>query len=313
MPRLTLGFVKSVLIISCVCLNFRPISATAEQPETGDGPPLPVHTIEGGGGAAITPIAYLVNPGPEGTRFGKPAVSYTYLDLKDKDLQTFSITSTIAQRLELGYAAGFMDLGTLPGDLFNATGVSIADDLIVHNLTARFKLIDENQFNAFTPALTVTAHYKNNDEIDDVDNSLGGALTSLGYDANDGVDFVATATKAWPNFFGRTAITTLGLRYSEAIWNGYLGFSDNYKLTAEANVIILLPHNLFIGYEYRGMPNAIDKLGGLIRDETDWHAMDLGWIANDQLSLVLFYGIVGNIVNTPDVDAAWAVQAKFEF
>lgn len=40
------------------------LAATAAEPAPGDGPPLPVHTIEGGGGAAITPIAYLVNPGP---------------------------------------------------------------------------------------------------------------------------------------------------------------------------------------------------------------------------------------------------------
>ena len=289
------------------------LAATAAEPAPGDGPPLPVHTIEGGGGAAITPIAYLVNPGPEGTRVGRPAVSYTYLDLDDKTLQTFSVTNTLFRRLELGYAAGLLDLGTLPRDILGATGVPIADDLVVHNLSARFLAVEENQYGPLTPALTATAHYKNNDEIDDINQQLGGALSTLGYASNDGVDFVMTASKAWPNFFAQTLITTLGLRYSEAIWNGYLGFTDDYKLSVEANAVLLLPHNFFLAYEYRGMPDAIGELGTLIRQETDWHAADLGYIASDQLTVVLFYGHVGNLVNTQDVDAAWALQAKFEF
>ena len=303
----TAGTLRILLILSASLLSHYVHASD-------DGPPLPVHTIEGGGGAAITPIAYLVNPGPEGTKIGKPAFSYTYLDLKDKNLHTFSVTSTLFQRLELGYAAGRLDLGTLPRDLFTATGASVADDLLVHNLTARYMAVTENQFNEYTPALTLTAHYKYNDEIEGIDDRLGGVLTGLGYDSNDGVDFVLTASKAWPDFlFGQTVITTFGLRYSEAIWNGYLGFSDDYKLTAEANAVVLLPHNLFFAYEYRGMPDNISELGNLVRDETDWQAIDLGWIANDQLSVVLFYGVVGNLVNSKDVDAAWALQVKFEF
>ena len=42
-------------------------------PAAQKGPPLPFHVIEGYGGGGITPIAYLVNPGPEGCFWGKPA------------------------------------------------------------------------------------------------------------------------------------------------------------------------------------------------------------------------------------------------
>ena len=44
-------------------------------------PPLPVHTVEGVGGGAITPMAYLVNPEPEGAVFGKPSVGLTYVNI----------------------------------------------------------------------------------------------------------------------------------------------------------------------------------------------------------------------------------------
>ena len=45
----------------------------APEPAAKSGPPLPVHTTEGYGGGAITPTAYLVNPGPKGQVFGLPA------------------------------------------------------------------------------------------------------------------------------------------------------------------------------------------------------------------------------------------------
>lgn len=308
-------YVRSMMRLSFYTfVSFILLSAFVQSEASSDGPPLPVHTIEGGGAAAITPIAYLVNPGSEGTQFGKPAFSYTNLDLKDKRLQTFSITSTLFQRFELGYAAGRLSLGTLPGDLFDATGADVEDDLLVHNVIGRFAAIQENQFGPYTPAVTLTAHYKYNDEIEDIDDALSGALSALGYDSNDGVDFALTATKAWSNaLFGQTVITTVGARYTQAIWNGYLGYSDDYELTAEGNAVVLLPNNLFFAYEYRGMPDNIDELGSLVRDETDWHAVDLGWMPNKNTSVVLFYGVVGNLVNTNDVDAAWALQAKFEF
>ena len=47
-------------------------AAAPEEP-----PPLPFHSIEGVGGGAITPMAYLVNPGDECHVFGKPAVALT--------------------------------------------------------------------------------------------------------------------------------------------------------------------------------------------------------------------------------------------
>jgi len=307
------SFLTTALTILLVAIAVLLATAAVADEAQGDGPPLPVHTIEGGGGAAITPIAYLVNPGPAGTQFGLPAASFTYLHLLDKDLKTFSVTSTLFHRLELGYAAGLLDLGTLPRDIFSATGITIPNDLIVHNFSARLLAIQENQFGPLTPALTFAAHYKYNDEIDNINQDLGGALKTLGYDSNDGVDFMATATKAWPNFFGQTLITTFGLRVSEAIWNGYLGYCDNYHVTAEANAVLLLPHNFFLAYDYRGIPDAIKELGPLIRKETDWHAADLGWIANNNLSFVLFYGHVDNLVNSDNVDYAWALQVKYEF
>ncbi|NKB37642.1 MAG: DUF3034 family protein [Gammaproteobacteria bacterium] len=277
-------------------------------------PPLPVHTIEGGGGGAITPIAYLIDAGENSETFTSPSISSTYLYLEDKDLTTTSITSTLFKRLEIGYSFGSLDLGTLPRDIENATTVDIQEDsLIMHTFSARGQLITENQFGKYTPSVVLGVQYKYNDRIDDINNRLGGAISSLGYRDNDGIDFSITATKMFPEVMGRPLIATLGVRMSEASWNGYLGFSDDYKMSAEANLVYLLPHNLFVAYEYRGMPDAYDEIPGLINNETDWHAVDLGWMINDKMTLVGFYGVLGNLVNENKVNTAMAIQFKYEF
>lgn len=279
-----------------------------------EGPPLPVHTIEGGGGGAITPIAYLIDGDKANETFTMPSFSSTYLYLEDKDLITTSVTSTFLQRVELGYSFGALDLGTLPDDLRTATGVDIAEShLNMHTFSMRGQLIKENQFGNFTPSVVLGLQYKYNDRIDEINNRLGGALGSIGYDNNSSVDFSLTATKMIPEVFGHPLIATVGLRASEASWNGYLGFSDNYRVSAEANLVYLLPHNIFIAYEYRGMPDAYDEIPGLIHNETDWHAVDVGWIINNRMTLVGLFGVLDNLVNESSVNSAMAVQFKYEF
>jgi hypothetical protein len=109
--------------------------AAVPAPPPEEPPPLPFHSIEGVGGGAITSIAYLVNPGPEGCFWGKPAVSVTYVNLNDKNLDVIAVTETIAGCIELGYAANRLGLGTLPGDIQGATSVDIdRDDVWLRNL-----------------------------------------------------------------------------------------------------------------------------------------------------------------------------------
>ena len=67
------------------------------------GPPLPIHNVEGVGGMAITPMAYLVNPGAKGTQIGLPSFSFTHVHAGSKTVQTFAITQTFLRRFELPF------------------------------------------------------------------------------------------------------------------------------------------------------------------------------------------------------------------
>ena len=131
-----------------------------------EAPPLPFHSIEGYGGGSITPMAYLVNPGSKDDFFGHPSVALSTVFMGQKNLQALSITETLFQRIELGYSLERLGLGTLPGDIRNATGVDIGrDEVWLHNFNVRGLLLEENSFGLPLPAVTVGVHFKTNDGI----------------------------------------------------------------------------------------------------------------------------------------------------
>ncbi|HVT89250.1 MAG TPA: DUF3034 family protein [Tepidisphaeraceae bacterium] len=276
-------------------------------------PPLPFHTIEGYGGGAITPMAYLVNGGSKDQPFGLPAAAFSYVNLGQKDLEALTLTETLYGRLEIGYGVDRLGLGKLPDDIKDATTVDIKrDDVYLHNLNLRFLAIEENRFGAYTPAVTTGVHFKYNEGIDSIDHRLGGALTNIGYDRDWGVDFTATATKTFANVFGRPLILTGGLRASQAAQIGALGFGNDYVFTFEGNVAYLPTDWLLLAYEFRQKSNPYDKIPGLVGDEDNWHAIDASLIIAPHATIVAGYGVFGNLANA-DANSAWWLQFKYEF
>ena len=197
-----------------------PAPAADPAPAPEKGPPLPFHTIEGYGGGAITPMAYLVNPGDDCTLLGKPAAAMSFVGLGSKNLDALTFTETLYGRVELGYGADRLGLGSLPSAIQNATTVEIGhSDEWLHTWSIRGLLIKENDpvlkdllGGLDVPAFTVGVHFKYNDSIADINNKLGGALNTIGYKNATGEDFTFTATKTFAKgFFGKPLITTAGL------------------------------------------------------------------------------------------------------
>lgn len=286
-------------------------AATAEK-----APPLPLHTIDGVGGVVITPIAYLVNPGPEGTIWGLPSASVTYVKANTKNVESAVITETLFGRLELGYAPSRFGVGNLVDDVKSVTGVTIKDNVVLHNLNARFLAVKENSFDLPLPALTFEAQYKYNDGIDKIDKELGGALTNIGYKREDGVDFVLTATKAFPKVFGRPLILSAGVRFSQAEQLGYLGFGDTYKATFEGNVVYLITDHIALATEFRGKAGQYNQIVAgnktLIGVEDDWWTVGAAYIINPHATVTVGYGNFGQLLNTTE-DKGIAFSAKYEF
>jgi hypothetical protein len=279
------------------------------------GTPLPFHTIEGYGGGAITPIAYLVNPGPKNTVFSNPSVAFSYVNLGSKNLEAFTITETLFGRVELGYGADRFDTGNLRKNLLNATHVDVErNDVWLHTFSARVSVLEENAFKQdWLPAFTVGAHLKYNNGIAAINSKLGGALTGIGYRRDYGADFTATFSKMIAKGpFDRPLILSAGLRVSDAANLGFLGFSDKWSPSFEGNIVYLPTDWLLVAYEFRQKSDPYNTIPGLINSEDNWHAVDVSWIVNKHATVVGGFGVFGDLADSK-ADGAWWIQLKYEF
>jgi hypothetical protein len=285
---------------------------------TQAGPPLPFHTIEGVGGGAITPMAYLVNPEPSCALFKKPAVAMSFVNLDDKNLQAMTVTEMIGERIEFGYAANRLGLGDLPDAIQAATPFDIeTSDLWLHHFNLRLLCIEENTevFGLPMPAVTAGVHFKVNDGISGINQRLNGALSAIGYDRASGVDFTLTATKMFKPgqlLLPMPIIMSAGLRESQGAQLGLLGFGDEYHATFEGNIACFLTERIILAYEYRQKASAFGEIPGLIGEEDDWHAIDAAFIVGPQTTLCAGWGNFGLICNN-DCGSAWWLQLKHNF
>ena len=322
--RFRLLFVAAA--IAATCLGARAFAdelldggTVAAPPPAEKGPPLPFITIEGQGGGAITPMAYLVNPAAEGDFLGKPSVAFDTIGLGEKNLNTFMITENFLGRVELGFAADDLSLGSLPGAIQRNTTVDIGrSDVWLYNFSVRGLLVKENaNDNHWVPAITLGAIFKTNEGIRSINQKLGGALESIGYGRENGTDFTLTATKTLPTaFLGKPLILTAGLRESQAAELGFLGFSNTYHASFEGSIAILPFDKWLFAYEFRQKSSPYDTITlnneVIIGAENNWNAFDAAYIVNKHTTVVAGYGIFGNLANAA-ANSDWWLQLKYEF
>lgn len=284
---------------------------------TEKAPPLPIHTIEGVGGLVITPIAYLVNPGPEGTIFGLPSMSTTYVKAGRKNLEAAAITETLFGRVELGYSASRMGIGSLVDDVKQVTNIWIPDYVVLHNVNLRVLALAENSFDLPLPALSLGATYKYNDGISDVNQKLGGLLNTIGYRGNEGVDLTVTTSKTFTETFWHPLLVTAGVRFSEAEQLGYFGFGNKYRATFEGNIAYCIVDWLWLAAEFRGNANAYHQIanpygGNLVGPVDNWWAVGVTALLSRHATVTVGWGHLGSLLNTTE-NKCLGVQAKYEF
>ncbi len=286
------------------------IAQDGEQPS----PPLPLHSVEGAGGHFCTHSAYLVNPAKEGDVLGLPSVGAMYVHLGNgRQLLALTATETLWNRLELGYGWDSFDMGDLPQDIERATGIRIGDRSVdLHNFNARLGLVRDGEFGQpWLPALTVGAHYKYNDTIEDIDDDLMGTLTGIGIEDKDGFDFTLSATKMVTGL-PRPVILSATLRSTEGAHLGLLGFTDEREFVVEGAVCILATDRLFLAAEYRQKPDEYDAVPGLVGGEDDWWTLCAGYIVNDHMTVAGGYAHFGTVLNH-EANSSWGVAIKYEF
>lgn len=264
-------------------------------------------------------MAYLVNPAPEGEIFGKPSVAFDIIGLGEKNLNTFMITENFLGRVEFGFAADDLSLGSLPGAIQRNTTVDIGrSDVWLYNFSVRGLLVKENNNdNHWIPAVTLGAIFKTNEGIRSINQKLGGALETIGYGRENGTDFTLTATKTLPTaFLGKPLILTGGLRESQAADIGFLGFSNTYHASFEGSVAVLPFDKWLFAYEFRQKSSPYDTITlnneTIIGTENNWNAFDAAYIVSNHTTVVAGYGVFGNLANA-DANSNWWLQLKYEF
>ncbi|MGB2862673.1 MAG: DUF3034 family protein [Sedimentisphaerales bacterium] len=284
-------------------------------------PPLPTHNVEGNSGVFITSTAYLANPAEEGSVFGLPSASGTFvwMDNGGKDFESIAVTENIWGNVELGYALERIGLGDWPDAVSKATlgAVHVDNHVLLHNLNTRLMVIKEGGLDlAWMPAVTLGAHFKWNDGLDDIDYQTSGLCGTLGADHDSGTEFTAVATRTITDWLPRPIILSAGLRNSDAIHTGLLGFAGERKTTFEGSFIYFLTDKLLLASEYRQKSDLLDEctIGSehLIKEENDWWDIALAYVFNDRLTVAGGYADFGNVLNHRE-NNSWAIQVKYEF
>jgi len=305
------GFMVLMMLIMLVSLS------AAEEATPQQTPPLPTHVVHGYSGIFITPTAYLANPAAEGEFWGKPSVSTSFAWLRNKNYQSFAVTENILGDIEVGYALERIGLGDWPGEVKAGTGMKIDKVVMVHNFNIRKMVIPEGGFNSvWMPAVTAGVHFKWNDGLTTLDRQLAGTCNLLGADHSFGTEFTLTASKTFAGILPRPFIVSAGLRNSDAIHTGLVGFAGQRRTTFEGNAVYFLTDKLLLAAEYRQKPDFLTQCtaGGkhLIKAENDWWDVCLAYILNAKTTIAGGYADFGNILNTRE-DNVWAVQIKHEF
>ncbi len=282
-------------------------------PQGPKGPPLPLHTIEGTSGGAITGMAYFANPGPPGTNVSLPSASYTFLAAGTKYIHSVAISEVFFERIELSYAWNRVGLGSFPDDVQDALGVNIRDRIYLHNFNLRGILVPEDSFDMWMPQIVGGVHLKVGQGLHSIDRRAFGIPSALGFERETGIDYTLMAGKRWQDpVLKRPLLTNVGVRFTQAAQIGWLGFGNDWHANVEANIAWIPTDWLAMAYEYRQKQSPLSRAEPLVGKEEDWHTVLLAWLINDRATLAAVVGNLGKVVNTTE-HWAYGIQFKYEF
>jgi len=242
------------------------------------GPPF--NNLEGVGGVAFNPLAYLADSGEEFIKVGdtniiaKPRFGAWYVNLPDAkiDWTSFGVATTLLKRLEISY--GYENIAWEDHPTFHK-----------NNLGAKLLVLNENSFDSkLVPAVSVGTIYKAT-----TDKSLRKAgITSL---RASGQDWYAVATKTVTQL-PVPVIISAGVLSTQEYVTGVLGFSDKRKFTGFANIDIVLPHGFVVGYELKQGARFSN-----VQNANYWDA-HLAWIPNSNLTIIAAYTATGDYMGS---------------
>ncbi len=273
----------------------------------------PLLNFEGVGGGGIVPGAHLVNPPQDGKGIGKPAVMQWAGIRGDTNFYTTGFAFSLLDRFELGYTRATLDYNRIRDDVKRLSGNLLdpgKDHIYMDIFHLKTLILKEKEF---LPAFAVTAEFKFNETIDDINNNLAQVLNTIGYDDDFGVDFDFSFSKIIPNLIICPIFVHFNIRLTRAAQAGFFGFSSDYTANPEISAGVLVRPDMAVGFEYRVKPDEYGSLAlpGFTCKEDDMWDINFTYFPIERLSLSVAYCGFGNAANK-DIDYA-VFNAKFDF
>jgi hypothetical protein len=253
-----------------------------------------VSTVEGAAGGGISPWAVIGSQATEGETGGSAFVSRAVT--RDYGLTTVGAAVGIDDRVELSIAQQDFNTG-VTGTLLGLPGLHLKQ----HIVGAKWRVAGDAILDSDTlmPQIAVGVQFKQLQS-----SGLDATLQALGA-KRSGADFYVSATKL---FLAQGVLVNGTLRATRANQNGLLGHGATlggadrgYALQPEISVAYLLSPKVAVGFEYRAMPNKLQRAGaaaglgdGLRAD--DWKDIFIAWAPSKNVSLTAAYVDLGRIV-----------------
>jgi hypothetical protein len=249
----------------------------------------PFVNLEGVGGVAFNPLAYLADSSGENSHFkvgdtdvlGKAKFGGWYVNLGDVkvDWTAIGVADTFFKRLEASY--GYET-------------VNPENSVAIHktNIGAKLYILPENSFNTnFIPAVSIGGIYKN--------------TNSIGADKS-GHDLYIVATKLITQL-PRPVLISGGILSTDSKVTGVFGYDKDRKTTAFGNIDVILPANLIVGFEYKQGAEYDDW-----KDASYWNA-HLAWTPTSNLTLILAHVNAGDYKSTSKVGLGTGVVLSAQY
>jgi hypothetical protein len=239
----------------------------------------PFNNLEGVGGVAFNPLAYLADSSGENSHLkvgdtdvlGKARFGAWYVSLGDVkvDWTAIGVADTLFKRLEVSYG-------------YETVNPEHSVAIHKNNLGAKLLLLPENSFDtAFLPSIAVGAIFKNSSNVaDGVDDS--------------GQDVYLVATKLITQL-PRPVLLSGGVLSTNSRVTGVFGYDEDRKTTLFGNIDIILPAGLIAGFEYKQGAEYDDW-----KDASYWNA-HLAWTPTAALTLIAAHVDAGDYKSTTTV------------
>ena len=230
---------------------------------------VPFNNLQGAGGAAFNPLAYLSGQNAEeglASPISKPQFGAWYVNLGDVDVDWTAIgaSASVFNRLELSYGYELV--------------APAAENIRKSNVGAKLNLIPENWGGRnYVPAVSAGAIWKSTAEV------------AEGTDDN-AVDFYAVATKLITQL-PRPVLVSAGVLNTKEQVTGVFGYNDDSDTTFFANLDVLPTSFLALGAEFKQVAEYSD-----FKNES-YYDLHAAWFANANLTLI------GAYVNAGDEDS----------